>query len=89
MTRTIQRLEKTGLVRTTRSAADRRSIIVEATEKSLSLRKAVEDAWTELEARTVGALTKEQRKEVLGALAALERNLVGAESRGECDEAAG
>ena len=80
MTRTIQRLEKTGLVRTTRSAADRRSIIVEATDKSLALRKAVEDAWTELEARTVGALTEGQRKDVLDTLSELERNLVAAES---------
>ena len=85
MTRTIQRLEKAGLVRTTRSIADRRSIIVEATDESLSLRKAVEDAWRELEARTVGGLTKAQRNEVLDALARLEKNLVGAESRGECD----
>jgi DNA-binding MarR family transcriptional regulator len=80
MTRTIQRLEKAGLVRTSRSSEDRRSIIVEATKESLSLRTAVEDAWTELEARTVGVLTEEQRKEVLDALAVLERNLVSAES---------
>ena len=84
MTRTIQRLEKTGLVRTTRSSEDRRSIIVEATDGSLALRKGVEDAWRELEARTVGEMTKAQREEVRGALAGLERNLVGAESGGEC-----
>ncbi len=89
MTRTIQRLEKTGLVRTTRSSEDRRAIIVEATDESLSLRKAVEDAWRELEARTVGAWDEGRRAEILEALAALERNLVGAESRGECDEAVG
>ena len=82
MTRTIQRLEKTGLVRTTRSSEDRRSIIVEATEESLPLRKGVEDAWKELEARTVGELTEAKRKEILDALSALERNLVGAESGG-------
>ncbi len=83
MTRTIQRLEKAGLVRTSRSSADKRSIIVEATDESLCLRKAVEDAWRELEARTVGELTREQRKEVLDAVAALERNLVGAENGAE------
>jgi MarR family transcriptional regulator, organic hydroperoxide resistance regulator len=80
MTRTIQRLEKTGLVRTSRSSSDRRSVIVEATEESLSLRKAVEDAWTELEARTVGEWDETRRTEILKALAALESNLVGAES---------
>ncbi len=82
MTRTIQRLEKAGLVRTTRSSEDRRVIIVEATQESLSLRNAVEDAWRELEARTVGAWDERRRAEILEALAALERNLVGAESGG-------
>jgi DNA-binding MarR family transcriptional regulator len=85
MTRTIQRLEKTGLVRTSRSSADRRSIIVEATDESLSLRKSVEDAWTELEARTVGSCDEARRKEILEALAALESNLVGAESDADGD----
>lgn len=80
MTRTIQRLEKAGLVRTSRSSEDRRSIIVEATEQSLSLRKGVEDAWKELEARTVGEWDETRRTEILDALAALESNLVGAES---------
>ena len=76
MTRTIQRLEKTGLVRTTRSTADRRSIIVEATDESLSLRKAVEHAWTELEARTVGLWDEDRREEIIEALAELEANLL-------------
>jgi MarR family transcriptional regulator, organic hydroperoxide resistance regulator len=80
MTRTIQRLEKAGLVRTSRSPEDRRSIIVEATEPSLSLRKGVEDAWKELEARTVGEWDEARRNEILAALTALESNLVGTES---------
>lgn len=88
MTRTIQRLEKAGLVRTTRSSEDRRAIIVEATDESLSLRNAVEDAWRELEARTVGAWDERRRAEILDALAALERNLGGADSDGDGDAAA-
>lgn len=79
MTRTIQRLEKAGLVRTSRSSADRRSVIVTATRASLPLRKAVEDAWTALEVRTVGAWTKKRRAGILEALAALETNLLDAE----------
>jgi DNA-binding MarR family transcriptional regulator len=79
MTRTIQRLEKAGLVRTSRSASDRRSIIVEATKKSVSLRRAVEGAWTELEARTVGGCTRVRRREILSALDALETELLDAE----------
>ena len=79
MTRTIQRLEKAGLVHTTRSSADRRSIIVEATDASLALRERVTDAWTELEARTVGEWDERRQKEILDALAALETNLLDAE----------
>lgn len=81
MTRTIKRLEKAGLVRTCRSSADRRSIIVEATEESVSLRKGVEDAWAALEARTVGGLAAGRRNDILNALAALESNLCDAEPR--------
>jgi len=80
MTRTIQRLERAGLVRTSRSSADKRSIIVEATDKSLSLRKGVEDAWTALEARTAGFLAESRRSEILDVLASLETNLADAES---------
>jgi len=79
MTRTIQRLEKAGLVRTSRSATDRRSIIVEATKKSASLRRAVEEAWAELEARTAGGLGRTRRKDILAALVALEVELLAAE----------
>lgn len=78
MTRTIQRLERSGLVRTSRSATDRRSIVVEATKKSVSLRRAVEEAWAELEARTVGALGRTRRKDILAALDALETELLDA-----------
>lgn len=79
MTRTIQRLEKAGLVRTSRSATDRRSIIVAATKDSVSLRRRVERLWAELEARTVGRCTKARRKEILLALDALETELLNAE----------
>jgi len=79
MTRTIQRLKKAGLVRTSRSATDRRSIIVEATKKSASLRRAVEEAWAELEARTAGGLGRTRRKDILAALVALEAELLDAE----------
>jgi MarR family transcriptional regulator, organic hydroperoxide resistance regulator len=79
MTRTIQRLEKAGLVRTSRDATDRRSIIVKATKKSASLRGAVEGAWSELEARTVGGLTRVRRRDIMAALVALETELLDAE----------
>ena len=79
VTRTIRRLEKAGLVRTSPSPTDRRSIIVEATPASMSLRSDVEEAWATLEAWTVDQWNESQRKDVLEALAALETNLVDAE----------
>lgn len=82
VTRTIRRLEKAGLVRTSQSPTDKRSIIVEATPDSRSLRSDVEEAWATLEARTVDQWNESQRKDVLEALTALETNLLEAE-RGE------
>lgn len=80
MTRTIQRLEKAGLVRTSRSPADRRSIIVEATAKSNTLRHDVEQAWSTLESLTIGHWTDNQRKTILDTLTATETNLLNAEA---------
>lgn len=80
MTRTIQRLEKAGLVRTSRSPADRRSIIVEATAKSNTLRHEVEQAWATLESLTIGHWTDNQRKTILDTLTATETNLLNAEA---------
>ncbi|MGH3505201.1 MAG: MarR family winged helix-turn-helix transcriptional regulator, partial [Nocardioidaceae bacterium] len=81
ITRTIRRLEKVGLVRTSRSPTDRRSIIVEATAASRSLRSDVEEAWATLEAWTVNHWPGSQRTDVLEALSALETNLLEAERR--------
>lgn len=75
VTRTIGRLEKAGLVFTTRSPTDRRSVVVTATEASLALRERVEQAWAMLEARTVGTWDERRRQDVLDALHALEANL--------------
>ncbi|MRG58926.1 MarR family transcriptional regulator [Agromyces sp. CFH 90414] len=75
MTRSIARLEKTGLVRRRPSETDRRVTIVEATEASRALRASVEHAWDELERRTVGTLPAERQAEILAALAELEANL--------------
>lgn len=78
VTRTIQRLEKAGLVHTSRSTTDKRSIIVEATAESQSLRGSVEQAWQTLESRTAGHCTESRREELRDALATLESNLLEA-----------
>lgn len=78
MTRSIARLERAGLVRRTRSTTDRRSVIVEATEASQPLKRAVERAWAELEHATVGNLTPTQVAAAERTLATLEASLTEA-----------
>src|SRR5690625_3970432 len=51
ITRTIRRLEAAGLVRTSQSPTDRRSIIAEATPASMPLHHQAESSWATLEAR--------------------------------------
>lgn len=78
MTRSIARLERAGLVRRTRSTTDRRSVIVEATDESRSLKPAVAQAWAELERATVGTLSAERVSQTRRMLAALEAGLTDA-----------
>lgn len=75
MTRSIARLEKTGLVSRRRSSSDARAVIVEATAISLRLRPKVESAWVELERRTASDLSAESRTHIQAALGMLEANL--------------
>lgn len=75
MTRSIARLERAGLVRRSRSATDRRAVLVEATKQSLSIRGAVDSAWAELERLTVGDASAERIGEILQALGELEARL--------------
>ncbi|MGI5490219.1 MarR family winged helix-turn-helix transcriptional regulator [Microtetraspora malaysiensis] len=75
MTRSIARLERAGLVRRTRSTTDRRAVIVEATEKSQTLKKLVGHAWAELERATVGAMSQTRISESRAILAELEASL--------------
>lgn len=75
MTRSIARLEKTGLVSRRRSSSDARVVIVEATETSLQLRTRVEGAWVELERRTASDLPAESQAHIQAALGMLEANL--------------
>lgn len=78
ITRTVQRLERSGLVRRTPSTTDGRVTIVEATPESLALRREVEEVWNDLEARTVDGLAAAERQEALCVLGRLEANLAQA-----------
>lgn len=75
MTRSISRLEKSGLVRRTPSLTDRRVMIVEVTEAGLALRPKVDRMWGELERLTIEGLSEEQRSGVSASLGLLESTL--------------
>lgn len=81
MTRSVQRLERAGLVRRTRNAADKRSVIIEATPASESLRPKVEEVWTSLEQLTVRDMSRKRQDGALHVLVDLEANLKGAACR--------
>ena len=76
MTRTVQRLERTGYVRRVPDPDDGRATRVEPTPASLALRAQVEEIWTRLEQLTVGDLTPAQRTDALRTLRRLEDNLL-------------
>lgn len=52
--KSVQRLEKSGLVRRTRSAADGRVTLVELTDAGRALEQPVREIWLQLEARWAG-----------------------------------
>lgn len=75
MTRTVQRLERSGFVRRRSSPDDRRVTLVEPTPASLALRPRVAEIWTRLERSTAGTLTSAERAEATALLRGLEENL--------------
>ena len=78
MTRTVQRLERTGLVRRRRDARDGRVTLVESTPVGLALRAQIESIWAELEKDTIGALSASQQRQLIRSLNLLEANLAEA-----------
>jgi MarR family transcriptional regulator, organic hydroperoxide resistance regulator len=78
MTRTVQRLERTGFVRRRPDPNDGRATLVESTSAALALRGRIERLWSELEADTVGDLNVPQQRQLLRGLQRLETNLVSA-----------
>ena len=79
MARSITRLERAGFVRRSPNPTDGRSMLIEATPASMSLRRSVQRIWTELEALTVGGLTEDEQAATLEALGRLEEQLLTAE----------
>ncbi|MEU6187736.1 MarR family winged helix-turn-helix transcriptional regulator [Nocardia sp. NPDC047038] len=65
MTRTVQRLERSGFVRRPPDPDDRRATLVESTPAGKALRHRVEELWTELEADTVGGMSAAEQQQLL------------------------
>jgi DNA-binding MarR family transcriptional regulator len=64
VTKMLQRLQRTGNVTRTTDPADRRAVLVEATETSRALGPEIEAAWKTLEERTVAGLDPAERAEL-------------------------
>lgn len=76
MTRTIQRLEKSGFVRRSPDPTDKRASLIEPTAASQVLRRQVEEVWARLEELTISDMPSECRTRILDGLLALENNLL-------------
>ncbi|WP_406098215.1 MarR family winged helix-turn-helix transcriptional regulator [Streptomyces sp. NBC_01013] len=75
VTKMLQRLEQSGHVRRSPDPADRRAVLVEATDNSCALLSDVERAWTDLEEHTLAGLDAGEREELARLLARVEENL--------------
>ena len=64
MTKMLQRLQRTGNVTRTTDPADRRAVLVEATDTSRALRPEIKAVWKALEQRTVAGLDPAERAEL-------------------------
>lgn len=75
VTKMLQRLEQSGHVRRCPDPADRRAVLVEATEASCALHTEVSRAWSTLEEHTLAGLEPAERTELARLLAKVEGNL--------------
>ncbi len=75
VTKMLQRLEQSGHVRRRPDPADRRAVLVEASDASCGLLAQVERAWGELEGHTLAGLDEAERGELLRLLTRVETNL--------------
>ncbi|MFF9020625.1 MarR family winged helix-turn-helix transcriptional regulator [Streptomyces eurythermus] len=92
VTKMLQRLEQAGHVRRLPDPADRRAVLVEATECGARLLDEVARLWTTLEEETFAGLTPAEREQLLGLLGRVEANLCATAARedraGQADSAA-
>jgi DNA-binding MarR family transcriptional regulator len=76
MTRSVQRLERAGLVSREADPTDGRATRVQTTEAGRRLRGLIEGLWADLESMTTAGMSAAQRRELLDRLMQAEQNLV-------------
>jgi DNA-binding MarR family transcriptional regulator len=87
VTKMLQRLEQAGHVRRRPDPADRRAVLVEASDASCGLLSQVTGAWGQLEGHTLAGLDETERAELTRLLAKVEANLCT--ETADCPERAG
>ena len=75
MTRSVQRLERAGLVSREPDPEDGRATRVRSTAAGFELRAAIEGLWAELEALTTAGMSERQRAQLLIQLGRAEQSL--------------
>ncbi|WP_052849237.1 MarR family winged helix-turn-helix transcriptional regulator [Streptomyces avicenniae] len=88
VSRTVQRLERKGLLTRAPSPADRRAVLVTLTPEGRALLPGVHAAWAALDAATARGLSERRRAEAVRLLRHLERGLAEAPAR-PADDARG
>ncbi|WP_078910043.1 MarR family winged helix-turn-helix transcriptional regulator [Streptomyces sp. NRRL S-87] len=86
VTKMLQRLEHAGHVRRRPDPADRRAVLIEATEASCDLHGEVRTAWGLLEEQTLAGLTGPERTELARLLAKVEGSLCQEAAMASCPE---
>ncbi|MEU6667182.1 MarR family transcriptional regulator [Streptomyces sp. NPDC046727] len=81
VTKMLQRLEQAGQVRRLPDPADRRAVLVEATDSGARLLDEVARAWSRLEDETLAGLDPVEREQLLALLGRVEANLCGPAAR--------
>jgi DNA-binding MarR family transcriptional regulator len=79
MTRSVQRLERAGLVQRDADPADRRATRVRSTPAGRELRALIEGLWADLESMTTAGMSQSHQAELLSRLAQAEQNLMAGE----------
>ena len=83
MTRSVQRLERAGLVSREADPDDRRATRVRSTPAGFELRTVIEQVWADLEARTTAGMSDRQRAQLLVQLGRAEQSLSAGQQSGE------